>query len=50
MDGEGEGKRLLWFHQMGLHVCSELTHVLLKRIPLHEQGSMCNVIVLMEVG
>jgi hypothetical protein len=48
MDGEGE--KLPWFHQMGLHVCLELVHVLFEYTPLHEQRPMCDVIVLMEVG
>jgi hypothetical protein len=50
MDGEGEGKGFSWSCQMGLHVCSKLTHVLFKRIPLHEQRFVRDVIVLMEVG
>jgi len=51
MDGKGEeGKGFSWSCQMGLHVCLELMHVLLKHIPLHEQGFMRNVIMLMEVG
>jgi hypothetical protein len=47
---EGEGKLFSWSCQMGLHVCSKLMDVLLKHIPLHEQGFMRDVIVLMEVG
>ncbi len=35
---------------MGLQVCSKLMRVLLKCIPLHEQGTVHNIIVLMEVG
>ncbi len=37
-------------HQMGLHVCSKLMHVLLECAPLHEQGPMCDVIMLLEMG
>jgi hypothetical protein len=48
VDGEGEGLR--WFHQMGLHVCLELVHVLFEHTTLHEQGPMCDIIVLMKVG
>ncbi len=47
---DGEDERFLWFYQMGLQVCSKLVYVLLKRTPLHEQGPLCNVSVLMEVG
>ncbi len=48
MDGEGKG--FLGFRQMGLQVCLQLVHVLLKCIPLHEQRHVHGVIVLMEVG
>ncbi len=48
MDGKGEG--LSWFCQMGLQVCLELMHVMLKRTSLYEQGSVHGVFVLMEVG
>jgi hypothetical protein len=34
----------------GLHVCSELMRVLFECIPLHEQGFLSGIIVLMEVG
>jgi hypothetical protein len=43
-----EGKELRWSHQMGLHVCLELMHVLFEHTPLHEQGPMHNIIVLMK--
>jgi hypothetical protein len=33
----GEDKGLPWSHQMGLHMCLGLMHVLLEHIPLHEQ-------------
>ncbi len=46
----GEGEKILWFHQMGLLVCSKLMYVLLKHIPLHEQGFVHGVIMLMKVG
>lgn len=48
MDGKGEG--VLWSHQMGLQVCSELMHILFEHTPLYEQGLMCDVIMMMEVG
>jgi hypothetical protein len=32
---------------MGLHVCLKLMHVLLEHTPLHEQGPMRDIIVLM---
>ncbi len=50
MDGEGEGEGLSWSRLMGLHVCSKLMRVLLKHTPLHEQGFVRDVIMLMEVG
>jgi hypothetical protein len=34
----------------GLWVCLELMHVLFEHISLHEQGSMCGLIVLMKMG
>jgi len=33
-----------------IYLCSELMHILFKRTPLHEQGLVCGVIVLMEMG
>jgi hypothetical protein len=41
MDGEGE--KISWFHQMGLHVCLGLVHVLLEHTPFNEQGLMHGV-------
>jgi len=35
---------------MGLHVRSKLVHILFKGIPLHEQGLIYGVIVLIEMG
>jgi hypothetical protein len=40
----------LWFCLMGLQVCLELVHVLLKHTPLHEQRPMFDIIMPMEVG
>ncbi len=48
--GDGKGKTFLWFCLMGLQVCLELVHVLLKHTPLHEQRPMFDIIMPMEVG
>jgi hypothetical protein len=45
-----KGKGLPWSHQMGLQMCLELMRILFECTPLHEQGPMCDIIVLMEVG
>lgn len=44
-----EGKRLPWFHWMGLLKLLELMYTLLKHIFLHVQVPSCNAIVPMEV-
>jgi hypothetical protein len=45
-----KGKRLSWFHQMGLLKCLEPMYTLFKHIPLHVQVPMNDVIVPMEVA
>jgi hypothetical protein len=47
---DGKGERFLWSHQVGLQVCLELMHILFEHTPLHEQGPMRGVIMLIEVG
>jgi hypothetical protein len=44
----GKGERFPWPHQMGLHVCLGLVHVLFEHIPLHEQRPMRGAIMLIE--
>jgi len=45
-----EKKRTCVNSSMGLQVCSELARILFKHIPLHEQGHLCSIIMLMEAG